>query len=146
MSDFLGKTLDVLAEEIKNNKVVIQNKVCDKETIIFNPAYLESILLNFTSNAIRYSHPDRTPVISYSLSSNKYHKVLEIEDNGPGIPLDIREKIWDPFFTTKDQGEGSGLGLGIVKGIIEKHKGKISVSSIPGRTIFKIQIPHKTSS
>jgi len=77
LSNYLGKTLDILAEEIKSNKVIIQNKVCEKETIVFNPAYLESILLNFTSNAIRYSHPDRTPTISYSLTSNKYHKILE---------------------------------------------------------------------
>lgn len=68
---------------------------------------------------------------------------IEIQDNGSGIKPEILDRIWDPFFTTKDQGEGSGLGLGIVKGIIEKHKGKISVTSKPGETIFKIQLPYK---
>jgi two-component system, NtrC family, sensor kinase len=67
--------------------------------------------------------------------------VLEIADNGSGIPADIIDRIWDPFFTTKDQGEGTGLGLGIVKGIIDKHKGKIFVRSKPGETVFKIMLP-----
>lgn len=67
--------------------------------------------------------------------------VLEIADNGSGIPAEIIDRIWDPFFTTKDQGEGTGLGLGIVKGIIDKHKGKISVRSKPGETVFKIMLP-----
>jgi signal transduction histidine kinase len=69
---------------------------------------------------------------------------IEIGDNGKGIKPEILDRIWDPFFTTKDQGEGSGLGLGIVKGIIEKHKGKISVTSKPGETKFKIQLPYKS--
>ena len=55
--------------------------------------------------------------------------LVEIQDNGPGMPPEVLSKIWDPFFTTKDQGEGSGLGLGIVQGIIEKHKGRIEVQS-----------------
>jgi signal transduction histidine kinase len=54
---------------------------------------------------------------------------VEIIDNGPGMTPGVLSKIWDPFFTTKDQGEGSGLGLGIVQGIIEKHRGQIEVSS-----------------
>lgn len=70
---------------------------------------------------------------------------VEIQDNGTGIKPEILDRIWDPFFTTKDQGEGSGLGLGIVKGIIEKHKGKISATSKPGETIFKIQLPYTNS-
>jgi two-component system NtrC family sensor kinase len=67
---------------------------------------------------------------------------IEIQDSGSGIKPEILDRIWDPFFTTKDQGEGSGLGLGIVKGIIEKHKGKISATSKHGETIFKIQLPY----
>jgi signal transduction histidine kinase len=60
---------------------------------------------------------------------------------GSGIPKEIQDKIWDPFFTTKDQGQGTGLGLGIVKNILEKHKAKISVESVPGSTVFTVLIP-----
>lgn len=140
LNSYLGKTLDILGEEIKKNKVVIQNKVSKSETIIFNPAYLESILLNFTSNAIRYSHPDRTPVISYSLSSNKYHKVLEIEDNGLGINLEKHgKKLFGMYKTFHKHKDSRGIGLFITKNQIEAMGGRIDVMSQVGvGTTFKI--------
>ena len=70
--------------------------------------------------------------------------IVTIEDNGPGIPADHVEKIWDPFFTTKDQGEGSGLGLSIVRRIVEEHGGSIGVRSRSGEdhgTCFSIALP-----
>ncbi|WP_367898664.1 PAS domain-containing protein [Leptospira sp. WS58.C1] len=66
---------------------------------------------------------------------------VEITDNGPGIPENILDKIFQPFFTTKLPGEGSGLGLDIVKKIVEKHKGKIEVETRPGFTMFRILLP-----
>ena len=70
--------------------------------------------------------------------------IVEVADNGPGIPADVQEKIFDPFFTTKAPGEGTGLGLNISHGIIvEKHGGQISVNSKPGATRFTIKLPIK---
>jgi signal transduction histidine kinase len=70
--------------------------------------------------------------------------VVEVADNGPGIPVEAQEKIFDPFFTTKAPGEGTGLGLNISHGIIvEKHGGQISVDSKPGATRFTIKLPLK---
>ncbi|TGM12448.1 PAS domain S-box protein [Leptospira selangorensis] len=66
---------------------------------------------------------------------------VEITDNGPGIPENILDKIFQPFFTTKLPGEGSGLGLDIVKKIVEKHEGKIEVETRPGFTMFRILLP-----
>lgn len=66
---------------------------------------------------------------------------IEIEDNGPGIPKDIQEKIFEPFFTTKPAGEGTGLGLEISRKIIHKHQGRISLTSEPGRTCFRVELP-----
>ncbi|MBI1223085.1 MAG: hypothetical protein GC180_10820 [Bacteroidetes bacterium] len=67
--------------------------------------------------------------------------VVRITDNGPGIPPELKEKIFEPFFTTKPIGEGSGLGLDIVKSIVLRHDGSISVDSVPGRTSFIIRLP-----
>lgn len=67
--------------------------------------------------------------------------VVEIHDTGPGIPPEIQPQIFDPFFTTKPPGEGSGLGLDIVKKIVDKHQGSITFQSKPGQTIFIVQIP-----
>ena len=66
---------------------------------------------------------------------------VSIEDNGPGIPADVLPKIFNPFFTTKKAGEGTGLGLHLCKEIIEKHDGIITVNSVPGKTEFIIKIP-----
>ena len=66
---------------------------------------------------------------------------VDICDSGPGIPDDVRARIFEPFFTTKDVGAGSGLGLHIVRSIVDKHAGRIDVSSAPGRTCFSVILP-----
>jgi two-component system NtrC family sensor kinase len=73
--------------------------------------------------------------------SSGHFLVVAIEDSGSGIPVEIQPKIFDAFYTTKQSGEGSGLGLHICKQIIEKHKGTISVESEPGKTIFTVVLP-----
>jgi len=67
--------------------------------------------------------------------------VVEIGDNGPGIPLDIQKRIFEPFFTTKGVGEGTGLGLDTVQRIVKKHRGNIQVKSMPGDTSFQVWLP-----
>jgi signal transduction histidine kinase len=67
--------------------------------------------------------------------------VVEIEDNGPGIPPEIQEKLFSPFFTTKPVGKGTGLGLHISYNIIQKHHGEIRVFSRPGCTRFVTALP-----
>src|SRR5713101_3549084 len=67
--------------------------------------------------------------------------VVEIGDNGPGIPPEIKSRVFEPFFTTKGVGEGSGLGLDTVQRIVKKHRGNIQVSSKPGDTRFQVWLP-----
>ena len=67
--------------------------------------------------------------------------VVEIGDNGPGIPADIQPRIFEPFFTTKGVGQGTGLGLDTVQRIVKKHRGTIQVQSKPGDTRFQIWLP-----
>jgi signal transduction histidine kinase len=68
--------------------------------------------------------------------------VVEIQDSGEGIPLEIQSKIFDPFFTTKEQGKGTGLGLDISYNIVvQRHKGDIRVTSLPGETCFEVWLP-----
>ncbi|MDX1978011.1 MAG: ATP-binding protein, partial [Pseudanabaenaceae cyanobacterium bins.68] len=66
---------------------------------------------------------------------------IQITDSGPGIPIQLQAQIFEPFFTTKPAGEGSGLGLDIVRRVIENHQGTIELESIPGRTTFRITLP-----
>ncbi|HVR23941.1 MAG TPA: ATP-binding protein, partial [Candidatus Polarisedimenticolia bacterium] len=67
--------------------------------------------------------------------------VVDIGDNGPGIPSEVEPHIFEPFFTTKGVGEGTGLGLDTVQRIVKKHRGNIQVSSKPGDTRFKVWLP-----
>ncbi len=81
---------------------------------------------------------------SLSLRTAQHHPgyvVVEMTDSGPGIPNEIKERVFDPFFTTRPEGEGSGLGLDICKKIIEKHQGHIEVRSQPGETTFSVFLP-----
>jgi len=140
LNSYLGKTLEILGEEIKKNKVVINNAINNTEMISFNPAYLESILLNFTSNAIKYSHPDRVPIINYSLTSYKSQKILEIQDNGLGINLEKHgKKIFGMYKTFHKHQDSRGIGLFITKNQIEAMGGRVDVKSKVGiGTTFKI--------
>ena len=67
--------------------------------------------------------------------------VVEIIDNGSGIPEEVKARIFDPFFTIKGVGEGTGLGLDTVHRIIRNHHGQITVESKPGRTRFQVRLP-----
>lgn len=68
--------------------------------------------------------------------------IVEVEDNGPGIPEDVQERLFDAFFTTKPAGKGTGLGLNISHNIVvHKHRGEIMVESQPGRTVFQVRLP-----
>ena len=66
---------------------------------------------------------------------------IAIEDDGVGIPPENLDRVFDPFFTTKPQGEDTGLGLAISYQIVRRHGGRISVSSSPGGTTFRVRLP-----
>jgi signal transduction histidine kinase len=67
--------------------------------------------------------------------------VVRIVDDGSGIPADVLGRIFDPFFTTKSVGKGMGLGLDIVRRLLQRHDGEVAVESVPGRTEFQVRIP-----
>jgi signal transduction histidine kinase len=80
--------------------------------------------------------------VTISTTLDEYSVIVAISDSGSGIPDDELSKIFDPFFTTKPVGEGTGLGLSISYGIIERHRGTISVESQVGEgTTFTVRIP-----
>ncbi len=122
----------------------------DYEFIIDNPelmAQLDSIqftqvLFNLLINAIYVSPPKTT--ITVEITSNSEEFEMKIRDRGPGISEDLRSKIFEPFFTTKPVGEGSGLGLSVVHGIIKSHRGEIlTFDNMPVGTVIQINLPLK---
>jgi signal transduction histidine kinase len=104
---------------------------------------LNQIWANLIDNAL-YAVPESGRVDV--LANREHHRVVvRIVDNGPGIPAAIRDRIFEPFFTTKAMGEGTGLGLDIVRRLVRHNDGEISVESAPGRTEFRVVLPLATS-
>ena len=101
---------------------------------------LNQVWSNIIQNAIQAMGDKGTLFVKTTKDSGQVHVL--IRDSGPGIPEEIIDRIFEPLFTTKPQGEGSGLGLDIVKKIIERHKGNIKVDSKPGEgTTFIVSLP-----
>src|SRR5262249_32268308 len=71
----------------------------------------------------------------------RQHVVVQVIDNGSGIPEEIRDRIFDPYFTTKPIGQGTGIGLDITQTLVRHNQGDISVDSRPGRTEFRVELP-----
>jgi signal transduction histidine kinase len=108
--------------------------------ILCYPDELNQVWTNIIHNAIQAM--DNNGIIDIETGVNEKNQIfVNITDNGKGIPPEIIGRIFDPFFTTKPAGEGSGLGLDIVKQIINKHGGEITVASVPGKTTFTVLIP-----
>jgi signal transduction histidine kinase len=145
LNAFLNHTLELLSKEIKDHNVNIINLVNAKETVQFNPAYLESIFLNFTTNAIKYAHPDRQPEIRYSLQKEQGKLVLLIQDNGVGINLEkYGEKLFGMYKTFHQHPNARGIGLFITKNQIESMGGSIEVESqVNVGTTFKINFSNE---
>jgi PAS domain S-box-containing protein len=124
-------------------------------TVMADANQIEQVLVNLTTNA-RDAMPDggtltiKTEVMAMHEEFIKEHGygaagsyvVLSVSDTGTGMKEDVRARIFQPFFTTKTVGEGSGLGLAVTYGIIKQHNGFIDVESLPGQgTTFKIYLP-----
>jgi len=103
------------------------------------PDELNQVWTNLIHNALHAMQ--NKGVLTIETKLEEQHIIVSITDNGLGIPLEIQPKIYDSFFTTKPAGEGSGLGLGICKRIVDKHHGTIDFTSEPGRTTFMVILP-----
>ena len=82
------------------------------------------------------------PKITVRTCQKENNVIVEIEDNGPGIPEAVKNRILEPFFTTKPMGKGSGLGLDVVRRIVHnQHRGSLLIESVPGKTVFSVRLP-----
>jgi two-component system, NtrC family, sensor kinase len=107
--------------------------------VLCYPDELNQVWTNLIHNALQAMDYKGTLTIEAKRQDEQI--IVKITDSGIGIPLEVKPKIFTPFFTTKPPGEGSGLGLDIVKKIIEKHQGDITVESQPGKTTFCVSLP-----
>ena len=100
---------------------------------------LNQVWANLVDNALDAVREDGRVAVIASVEGGKV--VVRVRDNGSGIPADVKSKMFDPFFTTKPVGKGTGLGLDIVRRLVDRNDGLIEVDSEPGRTEFRVTLP-----
>jgi PAS domain S-box-containing protein len=136
----LDNTLIILHNKLKRGVTVVREYAEDLPVIQAYAGELNQVWTNIIDNAIDAMNGEGTLIVR--ARQEDHWVVVEIEDNGPGIPAETQSKIFDPFFTTKGPGKGTGLGLNISRNlIVQKHKGQMSVKSKPGSTCFSIRLP-----
>lgn len=145
----LENTLTILHHKLKYGITVNREYAPDLPHLYAYGSELNQVWTNLIDNAVyalkkamKQEDESFTPTISIRTVRLEDKILIEITDNGSGIPSEIQPRIFEPFFTTKGVGEGSGLGLDIVRRIIvQRHKGDIRIASKPGETKFSICLP-----
>lgn len=145
--DFTNNALATFRAEIMETKAKIHIEIKDTIEVLAIPAYLESILLNFISNAIKYKKEDLDPVINIHAETVNDYVQIKIEDNGRGINLDLhKDKIFGLYKTFHNHEDARGLGLYITKNQIDVMNGKVEVTSkVNMGTTFTIFLKHEAN-
>jgi signal transduction histidine kinase len=121
---------------------LVKNYQSDVAPIYADHDALEQLCIHLVMNALQAMQYDGT--LTIDLRASDEHAVLTVSDTGTGIADDIKDRIFDPFFTTRTSGEGSGMGLAIVKRIVEQHQGRIDIQTAPhAGTTFTVSLPYK---
>ena len=136
----LANTLVILGAKAKAKSIGVNvNIQQDLPRVNGFGGELNQVWANLIDNAIDAVHEGGR--IQLSATHQGDNVMVRVVDDGPGIPIEIQNRIFDPFFTTKAVGQGSGLGLDIVRRLIQRHNGKIELDSKPGRTEFCVTLP-----
>jgi len=150
------EAIKFLRASIPSNIQIRQNIAEESRPVIADPTQIHQVMLNLSTNAA-HAMEEKGGVLEFSLKNisldNTGHgldsklqpgeyEMLQVGDTGSGIPNEILDRIFDPYFTTKDVGKGTGMGLSVVHGIVEAHRGLIQVESALGKgTTFRILFP-----
>ncbi len=141
------QALELSLYGLKDNKITVKADIVPQlPAIKGDPDQFAQVILNLVINAkqaLQNQDSPRKIDVAMHLDDSGQAIELHVSDNGTGIPADIRDSIFDPFFTTKKVGEGTGMGLSLVRGIVQSHGGEISLADQTGPgSHFKVKIPH----
>ncbi|MCG8617444.1 MAG: ATP-binding protein [Desulfobacterales bacterium] len=154
LSITVKESVKLLRSSLPSSIQMATNLAC-KEKVSADPTQVQQVVMNLCTNAYHAMMPEggeltinltriHVPAADLpdtGLTEGPYLE-LEVRDTGAGIPEDTMDKIFDPYFTTKEAGKGTGLGLALVDGIVKKHDGYITVDSTPGAgTVFRVFWP-----
>lgn len=141
LNNTIETVLHLLAYQMDKRGIIIQKNLNPNlPEIPADNSLIQEIIMNLLLNSYDALEKDGKIIISTDITGNKIY--FSVEDNGFGIPEELQQDIFDPFYTTKDPGEGTGLGLSVSLGIVEAHGGKMELSSKPGNnTKFTVTLP-----
>jgi two-component system NtrC family sensor kinase len=142
ISRVLDDTLQLLEPQLRGNRIeIVRGYDPDSPPVFGNSGKLQQVFTNLLLNA-RDAIPAGGSIKIATMPTDDHSLTIEVSDTGIGIDPENVAKIYDPFYTTKGVGRGTGLGLAVSYGIVQEHSGHISVESIPGQgTIFRITLP-----
>ena len=130
VAHLVEQTVRVVSPEFNRQKLELVTDLASGQRVYADRAQLMQVLVNIALNAAHAS-PDGATV-RISTRRGKGRTGIAVDDEGPGIPQEIRDRVCDPFFTTKAEGEGTGLGLSITLGIVRAHGGDLEIDDRPG--------------
>ena len=141
VTEGIDSTLVILGHKLNGGITIVRDYATDVPRIEANPGELNQVWTNLIDNAI--DAMDGRGTLRLSTRADPNDVVVEIGDTGPGMPPDVQARAFEPFYTTKDVGKGTGLGLDISRRIIvERHHGQIRIDSRPGQTVLRVHLPH----
>jgi PAS domain S-box-containing protein len=142
LNKIVEETLDICQERINNNGTSVDVEFLqDEATVLCRPVEISQVLLNLINNSYQATSSYPHPWIKIKMEDLGETYRMQVMDCGERISPAIRQKLFQPFFTTKDIGVGTGLGLSISRGIIEEHKGKLYYQDEAPNTTFVIELP-----
>ena len=143
-SEIINSVLKIVKIPIENKNIKLEIQIECQDNFTTYANELKQVLLNLIKNAEDVLNKVQNPIIKIKTYKINNNCVLEISDNGGGIAENIMDKIFDPYFSTKIEKNGTGIGLYMSKIIVEKHcKGKLSVRNGDEGAVFRIEIPLK---
>jgi signal transduction histidine kinase len=143
LNDIINGSIRLVANQLKLRKINLITEFSENLAPIHGDAQMfQQVFINIVLNAVDVLPEKGTIIIRTYKSKNEDYLVVEIKDNGPGIPEHILPRVFDPFFTTKSLKKGTGLGLSVSKGIVSKLGGYITVESKLGEgAVFRVFLP-----
>jgi len=145
VNEVLEQTLALRINQLTVSGIAVEKKFArGLPPVMADPHQIEQVFLNLLLNAEQAMLEGKTGgriVLNTTVSRDGRMVHAEVIDDGPGIPHDALPHVFEPFFSTKPVGSGTGLGLSVSYGIVEEHGGHLVVESRPGRTIFRLELP-----
>ncbi len=133
LDDVAAKVVELLAFEARTRKIGVSVEIAGVPPLAANPDQLKQVLVNLLLNALHACSAGGHVALRARTDAQRRCAVVEIEDDGAGIPDALRHRVFDPFFTTKKRGKGTGLGLTVAAQIVRNHGGEMDLDSVVGR-------------